>query len=382
MHPILFHVFGIPVYGFGIMVALAFLVGCFWMLHRAEKIGENPDLYMEGFFWIIIAGLVGARVCYLFFFPNLFLKDPIGSILNQGGLVWYGGMIAVTVVAWYFCKIKNISLMRFGDVLAPPAAIGLGIGRIGCLLAGCCFGAPCALPWAIQYPHNHESYPHLVHPSPIYETLAMMLVTGLLLWVDKHKRFEGATTWMFFIFYGFVRFMLEYYRGDRLVWIQALNLSASQVISLLSVVFGFIMLLYLKGKPMQLKKSLVALFVCLSAATWIGYADDDATQDPPDEEAVKSEPVSSNLMLCQKYANDQLKAWGSAKTSKIVLSPVHFTEDKYEAKVGTQFISTILSGNAVVSNTNETPIPVQFMCLLESDKKALFFNTMNPFTSH
>ncbi len=247
MHPILFEIFGIPIYGFGVMVAFAFLLGYLWMLRRAEQKGENPDLYMEGFFWVIVAGLVGARLCYLLFFPDLFLKDPIGSLLNQGGLVWYGGMIAVTLAAWIFCKQKHLSLWRFGDVLAPPAALGLAIGRIGCLLAGCCYGAPCHLPWAIQYPSVHESYPHWVHPSPLYETVAMLLVTGLLLWVDKHKRFEGATTWFFFVFYGLVRFMLEYYRGDRLVWIEPLNLSASQVISLLGLCFGLVMLLRLNA---------------------------------------------------------------------------------------------------------------------------------------
>ncbi len=242
MHPVLFEAFGFKVYSFGLMVALAFLVGFAVMLHRARQAGENVEDYMESTIWLIIAGIGGARLFYFLFFPQVFLADPVGSLFSQGGLVWYGGMIGVTLTVLLFTRIKRICISRYGDILAPGAAVGLAIGRIGCLLAGCCYGGPCKLPWAIHYPHDHVTAGMAVHPSPLYETFLLLGVFGLLLWIDRRKPFEGLTTWSFFVLYGIVRFILEYYRGDRLVWIDALNLSASQVISLASIAAGLIML--------------------------------------------------------------------------------------------------------------------------------------------
>lgn len=242
MHPVLFEVFGFKVYSFGLMVALAFLTGFAVMLYRARQTGENVEDYMESTIWLIIAGIGGARLFYFLFFPQAFLADPVGSLLSQGGLVWYGGMIGVTAAAILFTRLKRIRIWRYGDNIIPGAAIGLAIGRIGCLLAGCCYGGPCRLPWAIHYPHDHVTGGAAVHPSPLYETVLLLMVFGFLLWIDKRKPFEGFTTWIFFVLYGIVRFVLEYFRGDRLVWIDTLNLSASQVISLVSIGAGLLML--------------------------------------------------------------------------------------------------------------------------------------------
>lgn len=229
-------------YSFGAMVALAFLAATWWGMHRAKQLGENPDTLLELGCWMVFSGLVGARLFYVIFFPAAFFADPIGVLFNQGGLVWYGGMIAVTLTMIWFAQAKKISLWRLMDIMAPPAALGLAIGRIGCLLAGCCYGGLSTLPWTIQYPVGHETHPHFVHPSPLYETIALLIVTALLGWMDRHKKFEGLTGWSFFVLYGIVRFVLEYYRGDRLVWIDMLNLSASQVISLAGVLLGSVMI--------------------------------------------------------------------------------------------------------------------------------------------
>jgi phosphatidylglycerol:prolipoprotein diacylglycerol transferase len=248
MHPILFQFSGLTLYSFGLIVAIAFLVGTLWIAVRARRIGEDANLYLEGMLWFIIAAIAGARLFYIFFFPQEFLADPVRVLFSQGGLVWYGGMAGVSLAVILFTRLKKLSLWRFADVMTPPAAIGLAIGRIGCLMAGCCYGGPCDLPWAIHYPAGHETHPAGVHPAPLYESLALVLVTLMLARVDKHKRFDGETTWFFFILYGIVRFLLEYVRGDRLVWIEALNLSASQVISLAGIALGAGMLFYLSRR--------------------------------------------------------------------------------------------------------------------------------------
>jgi phosphatidylglycerol---prolipoprotein diacylglyceryl transferase len=245
MHPVLFEIFGFKLYSFGIMVALAFILSSFWIIQRAKAKEHDVSLYLDALSWIIISALLGARLCYFLFFPQEFWADPIRSFFSQGGLVWYGGMVGVSLTIIYFAKVKKLPLWEFSDVIVPPAALGLAIGRIGCFLSGCCFGGACVAPWAVHYPLTHETHGLGVHPSPLFESASMFITAWGLAQLYKHQRFDGQTTWAFFVVYGIVRFVLEYTRGDRLVWLPALDLSASQVISLLGVLLGAVMLVYL-----------------------------------------------------------------------------------------------------------------------------------------
>lgn len=251
MHPVLFDFGGFQIYSFGAMVALAFLAGLALIIRRARTVGDDESLYLEGMTWFIIAGIVGARLFYFIWYPDRFLADPLGTLFSQGGLVWYGGMVGVSLAVILFARLKKLQLWRAADVIIPGAALGLAIGRIGCLLAGCCYGGPTTLPWAIHYPHTHETQGLAVHPTPVYESLLLLIVTAVLLKIDKNKSFDGLTTWMFFIIYGVVRFILEYFRGDRLIWLDALNLSASQLISLGGIALGLLMIAILSRTPRQ-----------------------------------------------------------------------------------------------------------------------------------
>jgi phosphatidylglycerol:prolipoprotein diacylglycerol transferase len=255
MYPLLFEFFGLKIYAYGVLVALAFLLGFALIAYRAKQAGDKVDDYTEALIWFIIAGIGGARLFYFIWFPAQFFQDPVGSLFNQGGLVWYGGVIGAFMAAVIYTRLKKINLHHFGDIVAPAAALGLAIGRIGCLLAGCCYGAPCDLPWAIHYPHQHETHGMAVHPAPLYETALMLIVMGLLLKLDKNKPFEGFTLWWFFILAGIVRFALEFVRGDQLVWSQSLQISASQWISIGGMAIGAGMLLYLSWKHRQLKQT-------------------------------------------------------------------------------------------------------------------------------
>jgi phosphatidylglycerol:prolipoprotein diacylglycerol transferase len=246
MHPVLFEVFGFELYTFGALVALAFVFAFFWMFRRAKAVGDDPNIYLDAAVWLIIAALVGARLFYILFFPEIFWADPLGTLFGQGGLVWYGGMVGVILAVLFFTKRRGLNLWRFSDVMVPPAALGLAIGRIGCFMAGCCFGGPCEVSWlAVYYPHSHPSYGIPVYPTQLLESAAMFATALGLGWFSSRQKFPGQTTWLFFIIYGFVRFGLEYIRGDRLVWLDALDLSASQVISLVGIALGCGMLWFL-----------------------------------------------------------------------------------------------------------------------------------------
>lgn len=257
MHPVLFEIFGHPVHGFGLMIALAFGIGFAWGVKRAKAAGLNPEHYLEACTLMLVAGIGGARLMYAVYFPEAFWADPLGMLFGSAGLVWYGGVIGVVLAIFFYTRWRNIPLLAFADVLVPTATLGLAIGRIGCLLAGCCYGAPCDLPWAIQYPAGHATHPHLVHPSPLYETLAMLAATLVLVAVDRHKCWIGQTSAVFLVLYGISRFGLEALRGDRLIWWHLspeFGLSASQIISFVSILAGVMLWLVTRSRSAAFSK--------------------------------------------------------------------------------------------------------------------------------
>jgi len=247
MHPILFQFqlfqMDITIPTFGVLMALAFLLGGGWFIQRGGAAGFSKTKLLDALPWVIVASIVGARVFYLLFFPDQFWQDPIGVAFGRGGLVWYGGVVAAIGITAIICRQYHIPFWQWMDWLVPPAALGLAIGRVGCFFAGCCYGGPCTLPWAITYPPGHETYPHAVHPAPLYESLGALILAGTLVWVEnRFKPTIGVVALYGIIGYALLRFGLEYLRADRLVWFEPLNLSASQVIGLVIILFAAVFL--------------------------------------------------------------------------------------------------------------------------------------------
>lgn len=243
MHPILFSIFDYPVYAYGVLIATAILLGYFWVLFKSKTLEYHADTYLMGVFWIITIGFIGARLLYVIYYPQSFIENPITILTERGGLVWYGGLIGGSLAGVVYVWLKKIKPMAFADLVTPPLLIGLVLGRIGCFLTGCCYGKPCKLPWAVQFPNPHQTYPHFLHPTQLYESgLAFVLLLGIL-GVSKlpfsQRLLDGWQFSIFLIGYGIIRFVVEMYRGDALL---IGPFSASQWISLVS--FGIGTLLY------------------------------------------------------------------------------------------------------------------------------------------
>lgn len=235
MHPILFSVNGFSVYTYGVLMALAILLGMLWFSKRGTHIGLSSEAAYSSAFLIILFGLLGARLWYLLYHPE-WLMTPLKILTERGGLVWYGGVIGGIIAALVIIKRKNYSLWGFGDAIILPLILGLAIGRIGCFMTGCCFGEPCHLPWAVQFPPGHETFAQWVHPTQLYESLGAMVMIGLFLLWEKHKAYRaGQLFTMFLIGYGFLRFGIESLRADT---VSVGIFSSSQWISLLSMLLG------------------------------------------------------------------------------------------------------------------------------------------------
>ena len=174
MHPIAFHLGSLTIRWYGVMVALAFVAGLWTAGRRGLLSGFNPEKIYDLGPWLILGGLVGARIFYVVeYWRESFAGLPVWEIfmIQHGGLVFYGGFIGAALAGIFYARRKQLPLWRLADVIAPSIALGSIFGRIGCLLNGCCYGRECSAPWAIHFPAGHETYPFGVHPPEIYDAL-------------------------------------------------------------------------------------------------------------------------------------------------------------------------------------------------------------------
>jgi phosphatidylglycerol:prolipoprotein diacylglycerol transferase len=147
----------ISIKSYGLMMVIGFLAAVTLARWRSGKLGENPEHITNFALWALILGVIGARVFYVIHHWSLFSDDPLSAFkVWNGGLEFLGGFILAVLVLIVYFKIKKRSVFRFMDILAPSLALGLAVGRLGCFLNGCCFGAQCELPWAIEFPAVNE----------------------------------------------------------------------------------------------------------------------------------------------------------------------------------------------------------------------------------
>ena len=251
------------------MVFLGFVLGTWLAVYRAKKVGIKPDIVLDLVVWILVSSIVGARGMYIIFHLDEFQGrwlDMISPIQSDGslgiaGLVVLGGvMTAIPVAAWYL-KRKKISFSLMLDILVPSLALGMGIGRLGCLLNGCCFGHPTDFPWGMIFPDTclagsiYLNQP--IHPTQLYAVFYNLAILSILLIRSPLKRFNGELFYLFLALYGLSRFINEifrYYRhGMVMINIGSFEFTISMLISLSMVVFGLILLVRGYSKPREIQ---------------------------------------------------------------------------------------------------------------------------------
>ena len=225
------NVFGLSIKTFGIMFALGFIAAGAVLARRLKELDKPRDYAYEIIFAGLIGGLVGSRLYYLFQHTGQFSEDPLGSLFGGTGLVWYGGLIggAIGVVIW--AKRRGMLDLGLLDLCAPGLALGYAIGRIGCQISGDGdYGKPSDLPWAMGYEDGTVPTPPgvEVHPTPIYETLAMGLIAWLL-WCWRDRWEPGILFAVYLGLAGLERFLVEFLRRNDQV---ALGLTTPQLESL------------------------------------------------------------------------------------------------------------------------------------------------------
>jgi phosphatidylglycerol:prolipoprotein diacylglycerol transferase len=259
MYPILFEIGNWPVYSYGVLLAAAYLIGLQLAVVRARRAGVDPAKVMDLGIYLIIAALVGAKLMLILVDFDYFRQQPreLLSLVRAGG-VFYGGLIAAVGVGIWLVRRYQLNVWATGDLMAPGIALGHVIGRFGCLLAGCCYGRPTDVPWAITFTNPVASanvgtplgLP--LHPTQLYDAGAELLILAVLLLTErKGKPFAGRTFWLYMGLYAISRFIIEFYRGDVTRGTALGGLPTSQFVSLLIIpaAFGMLWLLRRRAQP-------------------------------------------------------------------------------------------------------------------------------------
>ena len=231
MHPIAFNLGSLTIYWYGILMGLAFVAGFWTAGRRGLRDGLHPEAILDLGTFLIIGAIIGARLTYVVsYWERDYACKPLWTILNlrDGGLVYYGGFIGATLSGLIVARFKKLPLWKMADVLTPSVALGSAIGRIGCLMTGCCFGRVCDLPWAIRFPNQSPAWQtqeaaHLigplegtlpVHPTEIYDSLLNFTLYLGLAWLYRHKKFDGQVFALYLMVYAITRSISDAFRGD------------------------------------------------------------------------------------------------------------------------------------------------------------------------
>ncbi|MBS1816450.1 MAG: prolipoprotein diacylglyceryl transferase [Acidobacteria bacterium] len=257
MHPILLDLGPATIYTYGVLLAAAYLLGLKLAMVRAKARGLDQARVLDLGIYIIISALVGAKLLLVITDFNTFVSDPSELItLARSGGVFYGGLILAVVVALWYIRRIGLPLWTTTDVFAPGIALGHVVGRFGCFFAGCCWGKPTDVPWAITFTNPYAAAnvgtPLNVplHPTQLYEAGAEALILALLLATEKKGRtYPGRTFWVYMLLYAISRFVIEFYRNDPRG--SVLMFSTSQFISIVLAPLAVIMLVVLSraGEP-------------------------------------------------------------------------------------------------------------------------------------
>lgn len=234
----------ITVYGYGLMIAMGILTAYVVVENRARKLNLNHERIFALVIWSLIGGILGAKLLYGITQIREILSDPKAIFNNlSNGFVVYGGIIGGILAGFLYCKIAKLNFLQYFDLFVPSIALAQGFGRIGCFLAGCCYGVETTSPFGVVFHQSHFA-PNGVRLIPI-----QLIASGLdflnffvLIMFAKRRKADGQIAGFYLLFYSIGRFILEFFRGD-LIRGNVEALSTSQFISLFMFALGCVLVL-------------------------------------------------------------------------------------------------------------------------------------------
>lgn len=260
MHPILFEFGGFPIYSYGVLVATGVLLGLWYARRQAPRVGLDPDRVWNLGIYVVLTALLVAKLWLVALYWRYYLQHPreIFSVdLIQAGGTFFGGVLGAVTLMVIYTRVTKTSVLALLDCFTAGLPLGHAIGRLGCFMAGCCYGKPTTLPWGVTFTNPIAA--RLVgtpmgvplHPTQLYESAAEFCNFAILVWIGKRQSFRGQIIATYLLLYGIERGLIEFVRGD-----PDRTLMLHGAISLMQVVaVGFIMvgsILWWRGMHQQL----------------------------------------------------------------------------------------------------------------------------------
>ena len=230
MYPELFKVGNFTIYTYGLCIAVGFFAALQYVIARSKNIGISKNQIYDLFFYLILSGILGARIFYVLININYFIKNPIEIVqVYKGGLVYYGGFLSAVIFGVFYLYKKNISIKKILDLFSPALALGHVFGRIGCFFSGCCYGKETDFFLAI----NNR------YPTQLFESFGNLIIFIVLNNCYKKKKIDGAVFILYLFLYSILRFFIEFLRGDERGFF-ILGLSIAQIISIFIFIIAFL----------------------------------------------------------------------------------------------------------------------------------------------
>jgi phosphatidylglycerol:prolipoprotein diacylglycerol transferase len=237
MYPVLFRIGSFEVTTFGLLVGVAAIVGV-WLFNRELGRSGLPRDAVDAARWGVVGGLAGAKLLWTLEFSG---GQPVADLLfSRGGLSWFGGLIGGFGSGLWILRRRRLPIVRTLAAATPALAIGHAIGRVGCFLVGDDYGRPSDLPWAVAFPDGRPPTIVPVHPTQIYEALALAAIAVLLLRWRRARVPDAIVLGRYFILAGSTRFAIEFIRVNAPI---LGPFTLAQTISCLLIVAGVVMIL-------------------------------------------------------------------------------------------------------------------------------------------
>lgn len=245
MHSVLFEIGPIPVRAYGLMLWVALVAGLLRTLRVAKRGGLTSDQVVDISIYSLLGGIVLAHLTSIVLDLPFYLRNPseigglwTGMFSAEGGLrglSFHGGFAGGMLAAYVYARRKGLSFVNVIDLFSPGLALGYGIARIGCFLNGCCYGTPTDLPWAVRFvtdPVTH-ALTDPSHPTQIYSMLASFAIFGILVWIERRRRFGGHVFFSYVALYAVYRFLVEFLRKGITAEVALAGLTEAQVVSII-----------------------------------------------------------------------------------------------------------------------------------------------------
>lgn len=283
MHPILFHLGKLPIGSYGVAIVIGMLTGLSLAGRLARRRGMRVEFFYDLAFVLLLCGFAGARLLYILQNWEEFTANPMGLLLSRQGFVFQGGFIAATVAGILYTRASRMPLFGVADAVAPGLALAHGFGRIGCFLAGCCYGKVCGPEHAsgllhalsVRYPLNLDAggqisefnfayygqlaqgviregmAPLPIVPVQLFESFGNFLICLALVWAWRRRRFSGQIFALYMMTYSVLRFSLEFLRGDAERHFY-LGMPTGQWIAIATLIGGAALWLARRGQGLEL----------------------------------------------------------------------------------------------------------------------------------